>query len=287
MHQKNPDLTEADTELLSAYIDGELGFWAKRRAERVIRTKPEAQSFLDALREVSSGVVGFADVADAKQVDLWTRIDRRLTAEENAALYLGKRGFDDASGSSSWSERLGLSQLQEYFARAAWGMGGAVVAAGLTFAVIQPAENEANNSGRDMPAGSLATFIPDGFEGATVNTPISGARFVSATNTPASASFQKRLDKVFYRAKQRNGFPDSMLDGAQPPGLEVEWMRSDGQLKVIPGMRPGSSMIWVKRPSGDSSNSTPRIIESREPALLGSRSAVTVVSSPALIERGE
>ncbi len=128
------ELSEGEQLLLSQYFDGECGFFARRRAEKLLQRSGAARDFLEALQEMSSECRSFA-AENAPSADLWQRIESRIDSEERAAFYLGERRKDDRR--ESFFSRLRSQQ-------AVWGgLSGAVVAASALFFVTSPGSKAA------------------------------------------------------------------------------------------------------------------------------------------------
>jgi hypothetical protein len=126
-------LTEKEMLLLSAYADEQCSFLSRILAERLIKKKPDAQLFISNLQQTSSL---FQEHSPSREiaVDLWSKIDQRITAEERAALYLGKRENSPQKEVTSLFQRIASSQA--LFG----GLSGAAVAALVLVFISRPAK---------------------------------------------------------------------------------------------------------------------------------------------------
>lgn len=192
-------LSEAEEILLSQYWDGECGFLARRRAEKLMRSSAAARSFIDALKGLHSDCRSY-EAENGPKVDLWQRIEARIDAEEQAAFYLGERRREERS------ERF-FSRL--WSRQAAWG--------GLSGAVV---------------ATSALVFLA-----------VPRPKSVTAPAQP------------FYQAAV-GGFAASpaSLPHSSRPTMEVDWMRSNGSLKLFQDPSGKSATIWVRRQPGTGSS---------------------------------
>lgn len=117
-------LTEAEEQLLNEYIDGELGFFALRRAKKLLRLNRYAREYVEGVSRVTERAREWADAGQRSDVDLWDRIERRIAEEERAAVFLG--------------ERPGVEPVWRMWLRgASWAVPGAAVAALVTFIALR------------------------------------------------------------------------------------------------------------------------------------------------------
>jgi hypothetical protein len=154
-------LTEKEMLLLSAYADEQCSFLSRLLAERLIKKNPDARLFISNLQQTSTL---FQEHAPPREiaVDLWSKIDQRITAEERAELYLGRRQASLTRESSPLFERL--------FARPALfgGLSGAAVAALVLVFVsrpTKPGEILPVYTGGPVAAVNSSAFHQTGFSG--------------------------------------------------------------------------------------------------------------------------
>lgn len=146
-------LTEKEELLLSRHFDGECGFISRFQAQRLLIRNDQAKLFFNGLSAV--GAECRAISSEAKGVDLWSRIDSRITAEESAAFYLGERRSAPTTELAPAFKRIRLNQA--LFG----GLSGAAVAATLLIILAQPAAKDGK------AAATLAT-LPQPFKQAAL-----------------------------------------------------------------------------------------------------------------------
>lgn len=124
-------LTESEEILLSRYFDGECGFWARRRAERLVHSSSAAQEFLRILSSTSQEVRVYTETT-LVQTNLWSRVESRIESEERASFYLGERRA--APETESLFSR--LRSRQAVFGT----LSGAAIAATVLILVVRPSD---------------------------------------------------------------------------------------------------------------------------------------------------
>lgn len=227
------ELSEAEERLLTRYLDGECGFWSKRKAERLLSERAEAQAFADfhsAIRKSLSSV----ELSPKLDGALWSRIEARIAAEERAEVFLGRR-----------FENRFPAQVME-FLRESFGLrvAGAVAAAALIVFVFLP--------GRQLSIGG--TYSKNQIESSGSASPqvVELARSGAVPGTTPLMSLVsdgRRMDRP------------RIIEERAPSTVEVDWMRSQGRVQVIQG-GGNAPILWVKkRPR--------RVIINQEPASVG------------------
>lgn len=234
-HSASPQdtLSEKQQLLLSRYHDGECSWIANLKAKRLLATRSDAQRFVAELAELSHHCADFAQQPEGAAVDLWDRIEARLVQEQRAALYLGARRIEDRSG------LLGQSVWSRVSARHALlgGFSGAAIAATLLVVVSRPSQ--------------LVTFTAPSAGPASHNQLVQPVGIGNTAVTP------------------RNPSPSAIRPFHS---LEVDWMRANGSLKLIPDPTGSSAIIWVRRRNAAPTTRrvTPRTSDSRlQPTPLG------------------
>ena len=137
------ELTDNQERLLLRYADGECGAVGRHRAEALIRRRPRARAFIDALRELRMEARDMmaADLPN-KEPDLWSRIEARIEQEERAAFFLGERRLSRERRFNGPHWFLGIS--------------GAAAAAGLAAVILlMQAPRESVNRGPEFAAKSV------------------------------------------------------------------------------------------------------------------------------------
>ncbi len=209
-------LAEQEELLLTAYFDGECGFLSKLRAHRLLRRNAQAQTFLEALTSLSeSSLQSFFNdrrqTHELAKVDLWERVSTRIDQEERAAFFLGKR---DSTQASSSKEKESFFGMREFF----WGGAGAALSFLFVFALSPGgAPQVATESGSSSQAGSTSPV-------ALVSTAPQVLRSSTRVPTVTTVSTHNRP-------------------------VEVDWMKSDGSVRMIHDTSGRTPIIWVKRRS--------------------------------------
>jgi len=199
-------LTEREEILLSQYFDGECGFFARRRAERLIASNPHAKSFISELSGIAGDVRSVTE-AGALEADLWSRIENRIDAEERAAFYLGER--------REGPESRFLPNLRSRQALLG-GLSGAAVAAAALIFIAQP--------GADR--GSLGASSAPGFrQSAMGSLDARPAAFMNGSQSAMEVDWMRT----------NNG---SLKLIQNPSGKSATiWVRRKAVFKAVPGSR--------------------------------------------------
>jgi hypothetical protein len=200
--------------LLIKLLDGECCAperWLVHRMLERNRAAAEAFERLKSDREVlkSALEVSLAGDQDAGTVDLWDRISKRIDIEERSALLIGKRNL-------STSVRPAL--LDSLSSGLTWGISGAVAAAMVIFVF----------------ANSASIDVGNGFN---------SGQLVSS-RAPENPGFS---NVSLGSGKGKKAGTPQILERRYPVTLEVDWMRSDGRVRVMSGESERSPIIWVKR----------------------------------------
>jgi len=183
------------------------------------------------------------DASPSKSVDLWSKIERRIEAEERAAIYLGQRegGGVEKDARTSW--------FAEIFNPSVFGgMAVGVATAAVAFFVFKPG------------TGSLNQFDSN------QEIKIASSSIISDQPPVELVSFSKnKKANVDNREAFRSQRQVRLLRRMNPSiPFEVDWLKSDGKVSLIQDPAQGSTVIWVKR--NDSANQ-PKVLEA-EPRIL-------------------
>lgn len=213
-------LSEGEEILLMKFFDGQCSFLERGKAQRLIEQSQSACDFMTSLRVTAEAAQSLAGRQSVK-VDLWQEVSRRIEAEEHAALFLGKR---DTHAKPSFAERVG-----EFFSNS-WNLGlsGAAVAAGLALFLILPSTPATNNSGSEQMVDLVRGVSFDRTNVGTMS--VSNGAENSGSVEPVGV----------------HGRPQ-ILNEQTPNVVEVDWMRSDGRLRMLHEPSEPSAIIWVKR----------------------------------------
>lgn len=183
------------------------------------------------------------DAAPQNSVDLWSKIERRIEAEERAAIYLGQR---EVSTSES---QTGASWLSEIFNPSVFGgMAVGVATAAVAFFVFKPG------------TGPLNQFD------SSQEIRIANNSIISEQPPVELVSFSKnKKANVDNREAFKNQRQVRLLRRMNPRiPFEVDWLKSDGKVSFIQDPSQGSTVIWVKRNEGVNE---PKVLEA-EPRIL-------------------
>ena len=127
------ELTEKQQLLLSTYADNECSFFSRWMAERLIKSNPDAQLFIDTLKN-NAQIFRDATTTNDSSADLWSKISQRIDAEERAAIYLGERKPAVSEGiGAAWSNWLSRHAVMG-------GLSGAAMAAMVLVLVTRPSK---------------------------------------------------------------------------------------------------------------------------------------------------
>lgn len=246
---KNP-LSEKQELLIMRYYDGEVSFLEKYRAKSLLSNNSEAEAFWMVLDEAARGsrIVIEERSETAGEVDLWSRIERRIEQEERAEFFLGRRELEQDTRSRH-------SFFDAFFAKGfASGFAGAAAAVFLGLMVLPgsiqtlsvPAQSAViRQTGtpivlRDMNASTEAAVnLASGNSSnygvsAGVNSGVPGSLNVPAPRFLESAA--QGVDEDYVEPRIIESRP-----------VEVDWMRSDGRVRMVHDPSESSPIIWVKR----------------------------------------
>lgn len=217
-------LDEWDEALLMKYVDGECGFFGRRRAASLLKRNVHAKRFVHELRFCCKK--GCEGLMPKEEPELWGRISARIAQEERTAVLLGGR---ELRKEWSWSLASALS-----WSRLSWsGAAAGAAMAGLALFVVQ---SDFGGSGVD-----------------------------SNDTLSASISSSPMIEPVV--AKVRESRPSITLRRSDP--IEVDWVRSNGRVKVIHDRSSAGGILWVSRATSElieaEADEPIRIIEKRVP----------------------
>lgn len=209
-------LSEKEELLLMKALDGEGSFVEDLRAKWLLKRSTLARDFVRLWGKVRTETVSELDSRVPVDLDLWPRIAQRIEQEQRAELFLGKRTFK--------AERV-------WFRSPALGLAGAsMAAAALMFLVLPRGESLLRSGG-----------LPQGGAGVALQNNVGPVSQLEPVAFSGAETQHRDRPQIIER-----GVPEAML----PQTMEVDWMRSDGRLKVIPMPSGQGGIIWVKRKNG-------------------------------------
>lgn len=145
--------------------------------------------------------------SSAPKVELWDRICSRLDQEARAELFLGRRIV--AAEKGGWRSNWASNYLT-------WGFSGAAVTACLALLMF--------SNGLDSRSGP-------------------GTRIASPVGSPGALG-KAGVELVAERSKDE--LP-RIIERNYQNSVEVDWMRSDGRVRLMQDPRQKNAVIWVKR----------------------------------------
>jgi hypothetical protein len=245
-------LTKREELLLMRWFDGERGRLSNWLVRRVLAKQKAAQEYIRQLELCRASVKQAQDsfVNEESNSSIWDSVLARINREEQASLYLGPRithinscpHDEEGSWYSVWGERFG------------WGVCGAL---GVTVIAVVwqglPLQRSSAKDNLELSFDKQLVISDKEFEPNNKNDLISsGSHLVSfGSQNPAgqvaseSAPFESvPFESVLsYRASKYNNNTNEPLGGR----IEVDWIRSDGTLRLIEGSESQSTLIWAKR----------------------------------------
>lgn len=214
-------LTVSHERLLMRYHDGECSWFTARRAKALLAFSADAKEYLAHLQQLAQVVDSFSHSA-VEPVDLWARIEQRIDQEEKTALYLGKRSFSATGATRSSSGFGGLFTF------------GAPVAA---FVVVL---SFFLYTGNEIPVTEIGQTVAS----LSVNsTAVSGVAPESRTVLPVANTAPVSYTDPTVGVQVA---PTAQFVRSHDP-WEVEWIRSDGRVRMIHQRSGRAPVLWIKR----------------------------------------
>jgi len=215
-------LSEKHELLLCRYFDGECGFFERRAAQTLLNRNIAAREFFEQLSSIRKECEDFGSDTTPASVDLWDRISARIDVEERTALYSreGNGTQRERSADSFFNPRIIFG-----------GLSGAVVAALALVFITQP-----NRTPSDLL------------------TVVRGATWGSFDQVSP-------LTQISTGSGARSGSPIRLALNRMPEAhMEVDWIRSQGQLSLIQNPRSKSAIIWVRRKGKSALRAAPNTV---------------------------
>lgn len=265
--------------LLERYFDGQGGLFDNLRVRWLLSSSSDALKYLNRLKELKEATCGWvAEVRESRAIDggdMWSKISARIDQEEHTEILLGQRKLVDAEpgGIASWASG--------WLSRGAWGIGGAVASAVVSFMVYGSSGTDSSyqmaerigsvgqsNSQGNSSVGKVGVPVPKDED------KVFPTELVSFSE-PAS-NVKRRLNRIFYRRGLGRQLQSGQFDGVESVDssspstfvseapIEVDWMRSgSGRVNVINNEDRNATIFWViKNQSVDENSSqTPRVID--------------------------
>ncbi|MCB0352674.1 MAG: hypothetical protein KDD64_04090 [Bdellovibrionales bacterium] len=215
------ELTEQQELLLCRYFDDECGWIGSFRARGLLRKSCSAKDFFSGLRATSLETRDCGDMLLERASrstcceNLWEKVSARIASEEKAEIFLGKRSV--------------ASSQQAFFTlpRFAWGVSGAAAALCL-----------------------VAAFSLDGFSGApsepTFESSIASLESPIRTDGSEAGGVTLASRGIVEPVRQVSTASGA---GSQPLRnfVEVDWMKSDGSVRLVHDPAASAPIIVVKK----------------------------------------
>lgn len=232
-------ISERTEKLLIRYMDSQTGMVEDLMAVAILRISKSARDFVAQLRSADLAAKTWAvEQIPDHRVDLWQRIERRIAQEQHAAVFLGER---KVLLESTKERPVFVGFLEKAFNKSLFGgMAVGVATAAFAFVIMQQQPSTTVVSNGTTTPRVVST---------NQHNVASGVEFVSAGGTSRSsniASNRSQRDYIQRNSVERNY--NRAIKRVEIP-FEVDWMKSDGQVRFIQDPRQGSTVIWVKRNS--------------------------------------
>lgn len=238
--------------LLNRFYDGEVSFFGRWQVRRLLARHPEASGYMKSLSSLGDeiGALGTTDSLKIGSYNLWPVINNRIEQEERSAFFLGTR--------TTKVERMVDAHRASIFSRLGWGATGAFTTAGILgvvvlfgperdFSRIDPASSNTAIAYQQVET----TLSSDTLKTADIMEP-SLRKSAAASVLPAGevsvnfVSTESRQDQ-FGRVEMGSELPSLTANAPLHSGVELEWMRSDGRVVMMPSLSGSSFVIWVRR----------------------------------------
>ena len=227
------NLTEQQEMLLMRYIDGEASLLQGIRARRLLTRSEAARTFKGQLEHQSLLVQDALEEVNCND-DLWSNVLRGIEAEEQAELWSGARAVEQEPARNSG---VGVRDLL-------WGMSGAVATACVVLILVGVQPGVPGVPGvNGVPASAVAPGQTGGSmqlvsnpTAASVQPGGQAARTSLVSYGPERAAPAQPLQRNFVAQERSPRMP-----------VEVEWLRSDGRIRMISGRNRSVPMMWISR----------------------------------------
>lgn len=238
-------ISEREELLVLKFLDGECSWLERRKASKLLRRSAQAQQFLESMRAIVD------DTRLKVSTDEVGRVHGTIDLWERIADRIEQEEhaefFLGARRSSGVQDRANQSSWQWIFSSF---LGGSVVAAAVMLVIFAP-----------------AAFQPE-----------------SGTNVQQPAASSNRIVPAIQTVS--SGY-DGYSAGRQSlsPSVEVDWMRSDGKIRVYDQPESDNPVIWIERqPSVNSRISRIRRTLDRRLRVQDALSSSGELSTAAMIE---
>lgn len=255
------------------WCDGEARIVTRAIAKILVRQNAAAREYCDELRELKEALQARHDsssyVSDdsyapdnslsthmnGARADLWERVARRIDEEQRAAVYLGAR---------EGRERIENEGLRGAWSFPSFGRAGALATACMlgVYLVADPKSPLGRAILSESPLAAAPSDGPRNFASGesaaptlVSSRPVGGDVLGSAGITVASLDTSGGDDPIMSEGPLGTagagggvhyGLP-RILEPDYPVPLEVDWMRSDGRVRLMQDSNARSAIIWIRR----------------------------------------
>jgi hypothetical protein len=232
----NKPLSTFKAKLVERVCDGE-GTWLCPFVYRFLSLKDASMRlYKRQLQSVSHCLNDFYEGKDKEQkCDLFDRIEQRILEEERSAIYLGMRRQSDEKNAPSSTPR-----LRDYFIpRFSWALSGASLAAGFLLVVGNFGTGENSPFDISKEIGQMASnneLLPS----VSKRLQEESSSF-SELNVATSSSALAPLSRTVSSA----GVP-SRNSGVESSPYALDWVSSEGSVRIMPGLNGNAPVFWVK-----------------------------------------
>lgn len=230
-------LSEKQERLLMCYHDEACSWFGGIRARRLLAISEAAREYAQSLEDISTVMSSPAQMRSGS-VQLWQGVVRRIEQEERAAMYLGKRIFADRTRSKAAARDYSFFKAGVPVA--------AIGALAVAFLMLPVQEfDSANENGARLQTVQ---------QGVSERSPQQGFVMSVAANNPvtqpsaslASASLASAGQASSSNLALSQSTPVPQYGRSQDP-WEVEWIRSDGRVRMIPHRAGRAPILWINR----------------------------------------
>jgi len=239
-------LTQREELLLMRWFDGESGRLSSWLVKRLLVRQKAAQEYLKHLElcRISTKKHQESNCVEKSNSNVWESVLARINREEQAALYLGPRITDSNNNRPQDEETTWYSVWGERFG---WGVCGAL---GVTVVAVVwqglPIQRFSAKDNLELSFDKKLVISDKEFEPNNKNELISsGSHLVSfgGQHSTSQSAPELALSDRASRYDNNNCNNNELLSGQ----VEVDWIRSDGTLRLIQGSESQSTLIWAKR----------------------------------------
>ncbi len=235
-------------ELLSLYFDGESSWLQSINAKRLLKFYPAAVDYVTALSELRTDVnqVLVPSSSSIPKVDLWARIENRIENEERNAVF-SRNASSKKVSKETWLAKFWGGFVGDATQGRGVGIGfgaGVVSAALLMFAVVpssgpginRPVEVSNYNLNADRHEVQVAQAVGG------INSEAQEIRYsladIQGTDFDVNGSAQRSF------GVGSNGYR-SISSSREVQPVEIDWVRSDGRLRVMRDAHESNPVIFV------------------------------------------